>query len=301
MDRRFLITGSSGFIGRNLVLSLAENPNNYIFAYDRTSIGYKHPNIHEVGVDLKTVETFPEVDYVIHLAAFNGTEHFYTKSFEVIKDNIIPTLNILEYYKDRDIKRFIYAGTPESTVVSTEYFDYKIPTDEKAPIGVPNVKNKRWSYANSKGLGEQAVICSGLPYTIIRYNNIYGPKQVDHFVNDFIVRTYLGDYSLYGYENTRTFMYISDAIKATELLIEEDKAENEIVNVGGEEEITILDTAKIILSLMNRKDKELNLYDAPEGSTMRRCPDITKLKTLTNWKPEISLKEGLLKTIQAIS
>ena len=139
---KFLITGTGGFIGSHLVEALARNKDTQIFAYDRKEFGFKLDNVREFVVDLREPMSFPDVDYVIHLAAFNGTKHFYTKSYDVIKDNILPTLNLLDYFKDKDIKRFIYSGTPESTVVSTEYFNYPLPTDEKAPIGVIDVTNK---------------------------------------------------------------------------------------------------------------------------------------------------------------
>ena len=166
------------------------------------------------------------------------------------------------------------------------------------PVGVIDVKNKRWSYANSKALGEQAVIASDLPYTIIRYNNVYGPRQIDHFISEFYDRVVSKEYSLYGHENTRTFIYIDDAIDATELLINNQGAINDIFNIGGEKETTILEVAKTILKLMNKEDVELELHPAPIGSTMRRWPDISKLKNLTGFEQKVSLEEGLIKTLK---
>lgn len=295
---KYLVTGTAGFIGSHLVEHLAKDPTNKIFAIDKKEFDFKLDNVEEIVDDLKNpFHKLPEVDVVIHLAAFNGTKHFYTKSLDVIRDNILPTLNLIEFYKGLPPKRFVYAGTPESTVVSTEYFDYPLPTDEKAPIGVIDVQNKRWSYANSKALGEQAVIASDLPYTIIRYNNVYGPRQVDHFVSEFYERVLQGDYTLYGWKNTRTFIYIDDAIKATQMLLDTDKSFNEIYNLGGEKETTIKEVGETILDLAGIIS-ELNLEDAPEGSTMRRWPDTTKLKAHTGFKQSVDLKEGLRKTLE---
>jgi len=294
----FLITGSSGFIGSHLVESLSKNIDNKIYAIDKKPFGFALSNVEEIVLDLKSpCLELPVVDFVIHLAAFNGTKHFYSKALDVIKENILPTLNLLDFYKDIPIKRFVYAGTPESTVVSTEYFNYPLPTDEEAPIGVVDVKNKRWSYANSKGLGEQAVIASDLPYTIIRYNNVFGPRQVDHFISEFYNRIQEEDYTLYGWENTRTFIYISDAIKATEMLLNTDKSINEIYNVGGDKEIQIKEVAEIILKIL-KIDKNLILENAPSGSALRRWPNINKLQLHTGFKNTITIEEGLRKTFK---
>ena len=106
-----------------------------------------------------------------------------------------------------------------------------------------------------------------------------------------------GKYELFGYDNTRTFLYIDDAINATKLLLSNKKAENEIFNVGGKEELTIKSVAETILDLMNIKS-EIKLYQAPEGSTKRRCPDINKLIKFTGFKQKISLKDGLRMTLE---
>jgi UDP-glucose 4-epimerase len=294
---KYLVTGTGGFIGYHLAKRLAKNIENTVYTFDRKEADFTEKNIIQTIDDLKNpFHTLPEVDVVYHLAAYNGTKHFYDKAFDVIKDNIIPTLNLLDFYKGLPLKRFVYSGTPESTAVFTEQFDYKIPTDEKCPIGVADVKNRRWSYANSKALGEQAVIASDLPYTIIRYNNVYGPRQVDHFISEFYDRINEGEFSLYGYKNTRTFIYIDDAIDATEMLLDTNKSKNGIYNIGGEEETTIQSVAETILKLM-KIETEMDLYDAPEGSCMRRCPDITKLKKTTGFKQKISLEEGLKRTL----
>ena len=283
---KILITGANGFIGSHLKDRLEKSKQYEIIPWDR-----QHG-------DLKQPQNFPEVDVVIHLAAYNSTKEFYTKGFEVIKDNILTTMNLLEHYMKQENKPlFMYTGTPESYAGATDFFNYKLPTDEACPLVVPDVKNIRWSYANSKALGEQAVIASGLPYQIIVPNNIYGPRQKNHFVDEFIARAKTGDIALYGWENTRSWLYVEDFTEAVEGLINSKSAVNEKINIGSNDEVEVLKLAEIIIQHMGI-DKPIEKHDAPEGSVARRMPDITKIKSLTQWEPTTSLEEGLKTTVE---
>jgi len=283
---KILVTGANGFIGSHLIDRLAKSNQYEIISWDR-----------EQG-DLKQSQNFPEVDVVIHLAAYNSTKEFYTKGFEVIKDNILTTMNLLEHYMKQENKPlFMYTGTPESYAGATDFFNYKLPTDEACPLVVPDVKNIRWSYANSKALGEQAVIASGLPYQIIVPNNIYGPRQKNHFVDEFIARAKTGDIALYGWENTRSWLYVEDFTEAVEGLINSKSAVNEKINIGSNDEVAVIDLAEIIIKNMGI-DQPIEKHDAPEGSVARRMPDITKIKSLTQWEPTTSLEEGLKTTVE---
>lgn len=283
---KILVTGANGFIGSHLIDRLEKSKQYEIIPWDR-----------EQG-DLKQSQNFPEVDVVIHLAAYNSTKEFYTKGFEVIKDNILTTMNLLEHYMKQENKPlFMYTGTPESYAGATDFFNYKLPTDEACPLVVPDVKNIRWSYANSKALGEQAVIASGLPYQIIVPNNIYGPRQKNHFVDEFIARAKTGDIALHGWKNTRSWLYVEDFTEAVEGLINSKSAVNEKINIGSNDEVAVIDLAEIIIKNMGI-DKPIEKHDAPEGSVARRMPDITKIKSLTQWEPTTSLEEGLKTTVE---
>ena len=284
---RYLVTGSKGFIGTPLVKALLDRPRSEVFEWDR-----------DHG-DLKLADHyFPEVDVVIHLAAYNSTKDFYNKAFEVICDNALSTLNLLKSYKALPKPPlFVYAGTPECATGAVEDFGYPIPTDEKVPHVVSDPKNLRWSYAGSKALGELAVIASGCPWIIFRPNNIYGPGQKNHFVPEFIERACGGDYTLYGYNNTRSWLYIDDCIDAIVRLIHCKEAVGEIVNIGSNDEIKVLELAKIIMKEMD-VDAEPFRKEAPEGSANRRMPDITKIQELIGWEPTTTLEDGLKYTVQ---
>ena len=290
---RYLVTGSSGFIGTPLVKALREKPDSEVFEWDR-----EHGDLKEDG------NTFPDVDVIVHLAGFNSTKNFYDMSFDVIMDNMLSTLYVLKYYREKyegreDKPLFVYAGTPECATGAVEDFGYPIPTDEACPLVVPDPTNTRWSYAGSKGLGEQAAICSGLPWIVFRPNNIYGPRQKNHFVPEFIERVVLeNDYSIYGWENTRSWLYIDDCVDALVRLIHTEEAKGEIVNIGSNDETEVITLAEIMLEHLGIDKNLIIKNDAPVGSANRRMPDISKLKKLTGWEPTTNLHDGLKVTVE---
>lgn len=292
---KFLVTGGKGFIGSHLVERLAE-------------MGHEVTCLDRHTGDLKFHTEFPTADVVIHLAAFNSTHEFYTAAFDVIKDNILPTINVCNFYRFTEKKPLmVYTGTPESFTAATDKYDYPIPTDEKVPLVIDDVTNLRWSYAGSKALGEQVVIASGIPYLIVRPNNIYGPRQKNHFVDEFIERVHKrGDTTLYGWENTRSWLYIDDFIDAFIKMIfvsynnmakHGNSSIHDIVNIGSNDEMPVIKVAEEILRALKVKDKIIK-KDAPEGSAKRRMPDITKLKKLTGWEPTTPLDVGINKTVK---
>jgi len=290
---KYLVTGSSGFIGKSFAKHLIEkHGKENVFTADKNA----DCNL----VDIDKINSLPDVDYVIHLAAHNGTKHFYDVPLQVIENSTVPTINLLNRYAG-NVKLFMYASTCELYADACEMEISPVPTNETTPVVFKNPQNLRWSYAASKYLGELAVLAAHKEkkqkYQIIRYHNIYGENQVDHFIPEFAERALKGDTSLYGWENTRSFCYIDDAIRASYELLFCKEAENEIIHLGNEEEISIKKLASKILRILEI-DQKLLLNDAPEGSVTRRCPDIELLKSLIKYKPTNSLDDGLKKTLR---
>jgi UDP-glucose 4-epimerase len=284
--KKILITGSEGFLGKNFIF--ATNQKFKFFKYDKKLNG-----------DLAKKKKFPEVDYVLHLAAFNSTKDFYINPLKVIYDNFFPTFNLINFYKKLKKKPiFIFTGTPEIASGAVDLFKYKVPTDEKVPSVIPNILNKRWSYAGSKSLSEQVVIHSGLKFIIIRPHNVYGQFQKNHFIPEFINRSHKNKIELYGWKNKRSWLHIEDFCKALELIVDSKQCINEIINIGSNFEMTTLNVAKLILKYKYpNKIKKIIKKDAPEGSVMKRMPDIKKIKKLTGWEPKITVKEGIIKLL----
>jgi UDP-glucose 4-epimerase len=291
--KKILVTGSSGFIGRHLVSALRSRQYEVIEA-DRVK-----------GVDLadpEIVQRLPDVDTVIHLAAFNGTRHFYERPLDVIRDNVLPTQYLLDRYAG-SVDLFAFTGTCESYAGMTDHYGWPIPTPESVPLVVTDVQNPRWSYGGSKILNELQCAAAhsqlGQDYVILRYHNVYGPGQRDHFIQEFWQRALQGELSLYGWNNTRSWMYITDAIEATLAVIGTPSCRNEIINIGTDQEYTIQDMAKMIMEAADIQG-ELTLHDAPTGSVKRRSGDTTKLRTLTGFEPKIDIRQGIQLTVDSL-
>lgn len=290
---KILVTGSNGFIGKAIVKRLLELDHEVI-AVDKTT-----------GLDLSikdNVDNLPDVDIVLHLAAFNGTKYFYTQPFDVMTHNLLPTQYLLERYAGK-VKNFIFSGTSETYAGTTDFFNYAVPTNEEVPLTVSDVLNPRWSYGGSKIVNELQIVAAHKQlrqeFIIIRYHNVYGPGQTHHFIPEFIERAKNGDCTLHGWDNTRSFIYIDDAVSATIKIMFNDRCINQIIHVGNEHEISIKELAEKIIKKLNI-DLELILKSAPEGSTLRRCPDISKLKNLIDYAPTISIDEGIDKIIRSL-
>ena len=310
-----LITGAAGFIGYHLASEIAKDPQNQVICVDNFSRGENDKayrelcskgNVLGLEVDLSDQNQYrklpDDVDFIYHMAALNGTQNFYERPMEVLKSCTLPTIFLLEHYSGNanNIKRFIYAGTSESYASTVSVFNWDIPTDETVPLSIDDPSNPRWSYAASKIHGEVATLIAGrhagLSTTIIRFHNVYGPRMGDkHVIPDFYMRAKRGVFELYGHENTRSFLYIDDAVRAVLELAHLPRAHNEIVNVGSDRELTMLELAESMMNVIG-KEGEIMLHGAPKGSVVRRVPNLEKITELISFQPKIDLMSGLRMT-----
>jgi nucleoside-diphosphate-sugar epimerase len=289
--KTILVTGSEGFIGSHLCYALDA------LGYDVLEADRKN------GPDLtKGCKNFPDADIVIHLAAFNGTKYFYQQPYDVIRDNVMSTQYLLDRYAGK-VERFIFSGSCESYAGTVDKFGWAVPTEETVPLTVSDVTNPRWSYGGSKILNELQVQAAhqqfGQDFTTIRYHNIYGPGQQDHFIQEFYQRAKQGDLTLKGWDNTRSFMFITDAIRATIAVMNSDACKNQTINIGVNDERTIKEVAELILNHA-KIEGDLILESAPEGSVSRRQADVTKLHSLIDFKAEVDLEQGIQVTLDSL-
>lgn len=277
---RILLTGSHGFIGSHYHDHIREE--NQVTACDKKN-----------GFDLCAYHDFDDQDVVVHMAATNGTKLFYDTPLDVSFNNTLPTFNLIKRFKNTNTK-FVFTSTCEIFNTAVNKGLYPVPTDEGVPIMFEDITNPRWSYSLPKALGENLVANSGLDYIIIRYFNIYGPRQKDHFITEFVERCKNGEYYING-NDTRSFCYIDDAVKMTHELVKNHSGYT--VNIGRNEENTIEEVALIIMDLMGIKDK-LEIRPGRKGSAVRRCPDTSLIYKLTGFDNYTPLRFGLEKTLE---
>lgn len=309
-----LVTGAAGFIGYHLAEKLSRVGDETVVCVDNGSRGQfdslyesltARPNVTRLDLDLNdpaAAADLPEdVDMIYHMAALNGTQNFYERPLEVVRSCTLPTLNLLaKYAPDSALRRFVFAGTSESYASIVTRFGWPVPTAEDVPLGIDDVFNPRWSYAAGKMHGEVATVAAavnhGMDFSIIRYHNVYGPRMGDkHVVPDFLMRAKVGRLELFGHEDTRSFIYIDDAVRATLNIGTSSKTSKEIVNVGSEREITIRELGEH-MKVAAGLEGEIVLHSSPNGSVRRRCPDISKLRSLVGFEEEWTLADGLRET-----
>lgn len=311
---KILVTGGAGFIGFHLSRYLSEKENN-VTIIDNLFRGKKdqefmglmsRKNVKYIEGDLTKSETFApldkDYDEVYHLAAINGTKHFYESPHMVLRNNILSTTNILDWFSTTQSKKILFSSSCETYAGTMNRFGLPIPTPEDVPLSIEDINNPRWSYGGSKILGELLFINYAKAHhfnmSIVRYHNIYGPRMGhEHVIPEFLYRVYNKEepFVIRG-NDKRAFCYIDDAVKATELVMKTEACNDKTINIGNDLElIPMEELAKTIFKILNHSSK-IEIKESPAGSVSKRCPDISKLRKLTGYKPEIMLREGVMRT-----
>jgi dTDP-glucose 4,6-dehydratase/UDP-glucose 4-epimerase len=234
------------------------------------------------------------IDSIIHLAFINGTRHFYEQPGLVVDVGIRGMLNVAESARKNGVEELVLFSTSETYQSPT-----LIPTPEDVPLVVPDVLNPRYSYGGAKIASELILVnyCTSFlkSWRIIRPHNIYGPKMGnDHVIPNLISKINQNDRSISiqgDGKQTRSFCHVEDFVSAFDLVIKPSTPDG-IYNIGVESEIQIIDLTKMLMRLMG-KDLSVEVTSGNFGETIRRCPDISKIRNL-GFKPKIDLENGLL-------
>ncbi len=310
MKKKFLVTGAKGFVGHHWceklinkghfveALDIKENINpikNKNFKYYRKSV-----------FDYKFVEKLiKRNDIICHFAGIAEPKEYLKRAPQVIELTVLPSFKIIELCAKHK-KKLIYTSTSEIYGKSN-----KTPFAENDDRVLGSANKNRWCYSASKSVVEHYIHAhsfkNGLNFIIFRLFNIFGPglkgRVVDEFINKCLINNDLlinGD----G-KQTRCFLYIDDCMDAFFKIISKKETLNETFNIGSNKETNIIDFARIVIALTKSKSKiiknssqmiKLGGYE----DIKRRVPSLKKIRKYINWKPKISLKTGLKKTIETI-
>ncbi len=314
MPKRYLVTGGSGFIGSNLVKSLVED-GNAVRIFDNNSRGVASrltglkKEVDFIQGDIRdkdsVIKALKDIDSVIHLAYVNGTEFFYSKPTTVLDIAIMGMMNVLEGCRLNNVREFVLASSSE--VYQTPK---TIPTDEKTSLTIPDIMNPRFSYGGGKIACELLAINYGKTeferMIVFRPHNVYGKDMGwEHVIPQFILRAQdLINRNQSGIINfpilgngmqKRAFCYIDDFIDGLKIVLSKGKHLN-IYHIGNPEELQVLEVAEHIFSYLERKLKIVT-SKGPEGETLRRCPDISKMRSL-GFEPKVKFQDGLYETLK---
>ena len=302
---KILVTGGAGNVGGALARKLVENRNYEVIIADDLSTGSKsklpsstYKNWKFVHCDVNNYKEISELmlvnqfDFVFHYAAVVGVKRTQENPIAVLND-IDGIRNVLQLSKNSSVKRVFFSSSSEvyGEPVELPQHEQTTPLNSRVPYAV--VKNVGESFFRSF---EKVY---GLPYTIFRFFNTYGPNQsMDFVISKFLNAALSGDdITIYGDgSQTRTFCYVDDNINACIKIFEENHILNDVINIGGAKEYKIIDVAKTIINISGSSSKIIHLPSLPEGDMTRRMPDNTKMLKILN-KELISLEDGIKRMI----
>jgi UDP-glucose 4-epimerase/UDP-glucuronate decarboxylase len=266
------------------------------------------PNVRFVQADLANPNGFDKVgkgfDVTYHLAAVNGTRHFYEKPHTVLRTNLLSVIWALDWAVADGTRQLVWTSSCEVYAGNWDLGTLPLPTPEAVPMVISDVFNPRFSYAASKIAGELLCIhyarVYGLPVLVVRPHNVYGPRMgSDHVVPAFVQRALRRDdpFHIYGGDQTRTFCYVDDFTESLVRAAVAYRTRTELINLGSNrEEILIRNLAQKICAQVGYQPR-FEEHPAPEGSVPRRLPDMRKVQGDVGFEPRTSLEEGLSRTL----
>jgi UDP-glucose 4-epimerase len=304
---KILITGGAGFIGSHLS-ELLISEGNQVIALDNQSTGsVKNLNlssnlevIEGSILDSNLVDTFmSKVTVCFHLAAALGVKNIVEHPLESLETNIKGSEIVLNAATKYQVRTLLAS----SSEVYGKNPNQPLTEDSDRVLGSPKVA--RWSYSEAKAIDEfyafQLNKQKGLPVTIARLFNTVGPRQSGSYgmVLPRFVSAALSNQPITVYGDgtqSRTFSAVSDVVMALNGLLKTENTIGEVFNVGGNQQITILDLAKKVIEITNSNSQiEYKPYAEVYGSDFEepnsRIPDISKIKGAINWRPQKGLDE----------
>ncbi|MCE9500756.1 MAG: SDR family oxidoreductase [Leptospira sp.] len=303
MSKRILITGGAGFLGSHLCEKLLDEGNE-IICLDNFHTGRKknilhlldNPRFELIRHDI-TEEIRLEVDQIYNMACPASPVHYQSNPIKTIKTNVLGTMNMLGLAK-RVNARLLQASTSEI------YGDPKEHPQRESYWGNVNTIGIRSCYDEGKRVSE--TLCfdynryNNVDIRVIRIFNTYGPRMLaddGRVVSNFIVQALRGnDITIYGDgSQTRSFCYVDDLVTGIVSMMNKEGFLGP-VNLGNESEFTVKELAELVIEKTNSKSKII-YNPLPQDDPARRKPDLTIAKEKLNYKVNVPLRDGLVKTI----
>jgi len=306
---RALITGGAGFVGSHLADALIERGEE-VYVLDDLSTGsienIEHLKPHErfrYAIDSvmngpATAELIDRVDIVFHLAAAVGVKLIVESPVNTIETNVHGTEMVLKLANKKK-KKVVIASTSEVYGKSNE-----VPFNENADLVMGATTKGRWSYACSKAIDEFLALAyhkeKRLPVVVARLFNTVGPRQTGRYgmvIPNFVKQALLGHpLTVFGDgQQRRCFTYVTDVVGALVKLAEHQDAVGQVFNIGNDrEEISILELAERVKEKAGSKSEIVlvpysKAYEEGFEDMPRRVPDISKVRGLVGYEPEVLL------------
>lgn len=290
-----------------MVERLIADPGNFVVVVDNLSTGLvsKLPSGQSASwkfikadvnnfSDIASVMLSYNFDYVFHFAAVVGVMRTQENPVSVLND-IEGIRNILNLSKNSSVKHVYFSSSSEvyGEPVELPQHEYRTPLNSRVPYAV--VKNVGECFFRSYWQE------FGLPYTIFRFFNTYGPNQS----TDFVVSRFLAaalknkDITIYGDgRQTRTFTYVDDTVDTCANILSKNLLRNDVINIGSDKLITVIDLARLIVDKTNSKSNIVHLPPLKEGDMTRRQPDNSKMREVLG-RQLVTLEEGIHKMMNS--
>ncbi len=299
---KILVTGGAGFIGSNIVDALIEKKHKVVIVDNLATGNIKNVNkrakFYKVSVcDKKKIDDIfkkEKIDIVIHHAAQLDVRKSVEDPCFDADVNIKGALNILEACKNTKVKKIIFASSGGTIYgeCKTKAPDEKSFANPLSPYGVAKLSVEHYIKAYSA--------LYGLKYTILRYANVYGPRQ-DVNGEAGVVAIFIGKMTankevfVFGNgKQLRDYVYVKDVVSANIKSL--TKGNNEIINIGTQKTFSVNQLVKELSLITNYKNKPV-FKPKRNGELFKSFLNISKAKKVLNWTPQVSIKEGLKNTV----
>jgi UDP-glucose 4-epimerase len=303
MKQKILVTGAAGFVGSHWVKRLLDEGHKVtgidIKRFDISLKNVKNFKFLKASVfDYELLEKLiKKHDIICHFAGVAEPMQYLKRTKYTIQLTLMPSLKIIDFcskYK----KKIIFTSTSEIYGKLN-----KVPFKENSDRFLGSPQTNRWCYSTSKSLVEHYInACSkenDLKFIIFRLFNVFGPGLKGRVVDEFINKSLLNKKIMINGngQQTRSFLYIDDCINAFYQILKKNK-NNQVYNVGSDNEISMIKLAKRIKKICNSKSqiifnsKKFTKIGGYEDIS-RRVPSVDKLKKQMKWKPKINLDKGL--------